>query len=46
MHIYGIKKIGIDELIYKAEIETQTQSTNVWILRGQGKMWDELGGWG
>ena len=22
-HIYGIEKIGIDDLIYKAEIETQ-----------------------
>ena len=27
------EKIGIDHLIYKAEIETQTWRTNVWIPR-------------
>ena len=43
-HIYGIQKDGIDDLICKAEIETQTQRTNVWILRGKGE-WDELGDW-
>ena len=41
--MWNLKKIGIDELIYKAERETQMQSTNVWTLRGQGRMWDELG---
>ena len=29
MHICEIWKIGIDDLIYKAEIETQRQTTNV-----------------
>ena len=29
------KKTGIDDLIHKAEIETQIQRTNVWIPRGQ-----------
>ena len=28
------EKIGIDDLIYKAEIETQR--TNVWMPRGKG----------
>ena len=27
------KSIGIDDLIYKAEIETQTQRTNIWRPR-------------
>ena len=27
---------GIDDLICKAEIETQTYSTNIWIPRGKG----------
>ena len=47
MHMYGIwkkKKTGIDNLIYKAEIETQTERTNVWMPRGK-QGWDELGGW-
>ena len=44
-HICGIQKNGIDELICKAEIETQTQSTNVWIPRGKGVGWKKLGNW-
>ena len=43
-HICGIQKNGIDDLICKAEIETQTQRTNVWIPRGEGG-WEELGNW-
>ena len=39
------EKIGIDDLIYKTEIETQTYRTNVWIPRGKGEGWDELGDW-
>ena len=35
-HICGIQKNGIDDPICKAEIETQTQRTNVWIRRGKG----------
>ena len=27
----------------KAEIETQTQRTNVWLPRGKGVGWEELG---
>ena len=29
-YINTYEKIGIDDLIYKAEIETQMQRTNVW----------------
>ena len=44
MHICVIQKNHIDELIYKAEIETQTQRTNIWIPRGEGG-WNELRDW-
>ena len=40
--ICEIQKNDTDELICKAEIDTQTQRTNLWIPRGQEK-WDELG---
>ena len=36
-HTCGIWKNGIDDLICKAEIETQTQGTDVWIPRGEGE---------
>ena len=35
---------GIDDLIGKAESETQIQRTNVDIKEGNGE-WDELGDW-
>ena len=34
--ICGIQKTDADELICKAEIETQIQRTNIWIQRGEG----------
>ena len=34
-HILGIYKNGTDELVCKAEIETQMQRTNVWTPRGE-----------
>ena len=42
MHVCGIQKNGIDDPICKAEVEAQTQRTNVWILRGEGggKIWE------
>ena len=45
MHICGIQKSGVDKLICKAEIETQTQRTNVWMPRGEraGGMGWEIG---
>ena len=36
MHICGIQKNGTDELVCKAEIETQMQRTNVWTPRREG----------
>ena len=35
MHICRIQKNGTDELVSKAEIETQMQRTNVWTARGE-----------
>ena len=40
--ICGIQKNCTDGLIYKAEIETQVQRTDVQIPMGEGR-WDELG---
>ena len=33
IHICEIQKDGIGDLIYKAEIEVQTQRTNIWTSR-------------
>ena len=33
-HMWNLKN-GIDDLICKAEIETQTWRTNIWIPRGK-----------
>ena len=44
-HICGIQKNGVDDLICKAEIETQTQRTNVWTPSGERGGWDEMGAW-
>ena len=45
MHIYGIQKNDTDDLIWKTEIETQLQRTNIRVPGGDGKGWDELGDW-
>ena len=45
MHICGIQKNGIHDLIYRAEIETQMQRTNVWIPRKKTVGCEELGDW-
>ena len=49
-HICGIQKNGTDELVCKAEIETQMQRTNIWTQGGKAGWglwwwWDELGEW-
>jgi len=41
--MYNRKKIGIDNLIYKAEIETDLESKHM-DIKGEGG-WDELGDW-
>ena len=43
MHIYQIYKNGIDDLICKTETETEIQRTNIWIPKGEGGKWEELG---
>ena len=40
----GIQKNGMDDLIFKAEIETQREKKNVQIPKLKGG-WDELGDW-
>ena len=42
MYICGTWEDGIDDLICKAELETQTQRINMWTPGGKGG-WDELG---
>ena len=32
----GILKNDTNELIYKTEIDSQTQKTNLWLLKGEG----------
>ena len=39
------EKIGIDGLIYKAEIETDTENKQT-DAKGERGRWDELGDWG
>ena len=34
------EKTGIDDLIYKAEIETQMQKTNIWTQGGDEINWE------
>ena len=39
------KKKGTNELIYKTEIDPQTQKTNLWLPKGKGGGRDKLGVW-
>ena len=43
--MWSIEKWYIDDLICKAEIETQGKRTNTWIPRGKGGWWEEVGDW-
>ena len=44
--ICGILKNDTNELIYKTEIDSQTQKTNLWLPKGKGGGWrDKLGVW-
>ena len=39
-----ILKHGLDKPIYRAEMDSQTWRTDLWLSRG--REWDELGVWG
>ena len=41
MHIYGIKKNGTEEFIFRAAVEKQTQRIDLWIWErgGEGEMY-------
>ena len=41
--ICGILKYDTNELIYKTEIDSQTQKTILWLPKGRGR--DKLGVW-
>ena len=46
--ICGTKKNGTNELIYKTEIESQMQKTNLWLPKGKvggGGGREKLGDW-
>ena len=45
MHICGIQKNSVDDLIYKAETETQRSRINIWLPSREKGMWDELEDW-
>ena len=45
MHVCEIQKNGINDLICKREIETQTQRTNVQRPSAGSGGWDEFGDW-
>ena len=38
-------KYNTNELIYKTEIDPQTQKTNFWLPKGKGEGKDKLGVW-
>ena len=35
--MWNLKKNDTNELIYKTEIDSQTQKTNLWLSKGKGK---------
>ena len=39
----GILNNDMNELIYKTEIDSQTLSTNIWVLKGKGGGREHLG---
>ena len=44
MRIYGIQKDGTDDIICRAPIETQTQTTDLWTQRVQPGGESEMNG--
>ena len=45
-HIFGTQKNGTDEMVCRAEIDTEMQRTNVWTPRGESGIWGGGGGGG
>ena len=43
--ICGIKKSDTNELIYKTEIDSETQKTSLWLPKGERVEMDKLGVW-
>ena len=43
-HVCGTQKNGTDELVCRAEVETQMQRTNVWTPRGESGEGGDGGG--
>ena len=43
-YMWNLKKNGTNELIYKREIESQMQKTNLWLPGGKGGR-DKMGDW-
>ena len=41
----GILQNDTSELIYKTEIDSQTEKTNLWLPKGKGGGRDKLGVW-
>ena len=39
-------KYGTDDHIYETETDSQTQRTDLWLLKGRGREWDGWGIWG
>ena len=44
-YVWNLKKNDTNELIYKTEIDPQTQKTNLWLPKGNGgrgklRVWD------
>ena len=43
--MWNLKKNDIIELIYKTEIDSQMQKTNLWLPKGKNKQRNKLGVW-
>ena len=42
--MWNLKKSGTNELIYKTEMDSQTEKTNLWLPKREGGR-DKLGVW-
>ena len=41
--ICGVQENYVNELVYKTEIDSKTQKTNLWLPKGKGGHSDKLG---